>query len=151
MAILVENMIMNHWEFGGLHKTIIQTDFSYGYSNPWFFLCCPSVPTHGWAEIALVELVGACFKMCYHIYIYIRICHHSSYVCVCICIYIQHICQDLGQFQPLMWWVLLKSFLDSSEVGQLREELEKLNIIPEAMELNQVPWPMLHKFLMLHI
>jgi hypothetical protein len=47
--------------------------------------------------------------------------------------------------------VLLKSFLDSSEVGQLREELEKLNIIPEAMELNQVPWPMLHKFLMLHI
>jgi hypothetical protein len=34
MAILVENMIMNHWEFGGLHKTIKQTDFSYGYSYP---------------------------------------------------------------------------------------------------------------------
>ena len=81
MAILVENMIMNHWEFGGLHKTIIQTDFSYGYSNPWFFLCCPSVPTHGWAEIALVELVGACFKMCYHIYT------HLSSLIICMCMH----------------------------------------------------------------
>ena len=26
-----------------------------------------------------------------------------------------------------------------TKVGQLREELEKLNILPEAMELNQAP------------
>ena len=53
----------------------------------------------------------------------------------------QHICQDLGQFQPLYVVSVAQislRFFNFTEVGQLREELEKLNIIPETMELNQV-------------